>query len=378
MRVGFVGLGKLGLPVAEAMAEYHDVVGYDVRPKAVPFAGTLQEAARGDIIFVAVQTPHSPEYGGEAPTSHLPPKDFDYGFLRRALMGLANHVDQSQKIVVISTCMPGTIPALAPLVPCILIHNPYFIAMGTVRRDFLNPEMMVIGTQHGDDAEGRELQSFYEGFVTTDHYIHCRWEEAEAIKVFFNTFVSARLSLVNMILDVSEKMGLDAEIICGAFRKSKKQRDGYWTPGMGDGGPCHPRDNLGLRALGARLDLGYDLFGAVMEARERQARNLAHRLVSFGKPVVILGKAFKPGTDLTDGSYSLLVGHYVKALGGTVDYDTFDPPARTYLLGHRDRFHGCRYTEGSTIVDPWGDCPDIDGCEVYHYGRHGEKVRELT
>lgn len=375
MRIGVIGLGKLGLPVAEAMAEYHDVVGYDVRPKTVPFAGTLREAAQGDFIFVAVQTPHHPIYGGEAPTSHLPPKDFDYGPLTTALKALANYVVPTQRIVVISTCMPGTIRDLAKLVPCPLLFNPYFIAMGTVKRDFLNPEMMVVGSENGDDIEGQELRNFYEPMVKTDHWIFCRYEEAEAIKVFFNVFVAARLSLVNTILDVSEKMGMDAGVICGAFTKSKKQRDGYWMPGMGDGGPCHERDVAALRHFGKRVGLTYDPFAFILSAREHQAENLARHLVSFEMPVVILGKSFKPGTDLTDGSYSLLVGHYVEKLGCEVAYDdSGSHMPKAYLLGHRGRFHDYDYPPGSVIVDPWGECPEIPLCSVYRYGREAHKV----
>ena len=374
MRVGFVGLGKLGIEVAEAMADYHDVVGYDIRPKATPLSGTLQEAAQGEFVFVAVQTPHSPLYEGIAPTSHLPPKDFDYGPLRCALTDIGKYVNPSQRVVVISTCLPGVVPDLAKLVPCPLIYNPYFIAMGTVKRDFLNPEMMVIGTQHGDDPEGQELVNFYEGFVETQHYIRCRWDEAACIKVFFNTFVSARIALVNMILDVSEKMGLDAGVICDAFTKSKKQKEGYWMPGMGDGGPCHPRDNNALRSLSERLGLGYDIFGTVMTAREKQAENLARRLVSFEMPVVILGKSFKPGTLLTDGSYSLLVGHYVEKMGHEVAYDQRSVLPRTYLLGHRGRFHDHPFAPGSVIVDPWGECPDVPLCHVHRYGRASAPV----
>ena len=168
------------------------------------------------------------------------------------------------------------------------------------------------------------------------------------------------------------------------------------TAGMGDGGACHPRDNIALRYMSENLGLGYDLFDAIMEAREIQAKNIAERLVSTGLPVVIVGKAYKPHVEYEAGSYSILVGHYVEALGVDVYYDdeyTGDKPpedlgAAAYLIAHNPEatFLGCLdpdpekqdkniFPEGSVIIDPWRKCPPITGCDVVHYGntRLGQK-----
>jgi len=159
---------------------------------------------------------------------------------------------------------------------------------------------------------------------------------------------------------------------------------------MGDGGACHPRDNIALRWMSENLGLGYDIFDAIMEAREIQAQNLAEKLVRTGLAnVVIVGKAYKPHVEYVDGSYSLLVGHYVEKFGVPVYYDdeyTGDKPpedlgAAAYLLAHdpETTFLGCLdpdpdkqepsvFPEGSVIVDPWRKCPPINGCQVIHYG----------
>ena len=105
--------------------------------------------------------------------------------------------------------------------------------------------------------------------------------------------------------------------------------------------------------------------------------------------VVIVGKAYKPHVPYEAGSYSILVGHYVKEFGVPVYYDddyTGDKPpedlgAAAYLLGHdpETTFLGCLdpdpdkqgpsiFPEGSVIVDPWRKCPPIAGCDVIHYG----------
>ena len=92
------------------------------------------------------------------------------------------------------------------------------------------------------------------------------------------------------------------------------------TAGMGDGGACHPRDNIALRYLAQRLDLGYDLFDAIMRAREVQAERMAETCLKYGRNITIVGKAYKPGVHYTNGSASMLVGHYIEGKMGNVNY----------------------------------------------------------
>jgi UDPglucose 6-dehydrogenase len=183
-----------------------------------------------------------------------------------------------------------------------------------------------------------------------------------------------KLALTNMVLDVAEKNGnIDADIVMKALSESNKRiiSPMYMKPGMGDGGPCHPRDNIALSSLAERLDLGYDLFNSIMFSREEQAHNLALKLTSYKNPVVILGKSYKPNVDFVDGSYSLLVGHFVELEGGEVYYDE-NPDIEgpfTYLLGHRLRYFNFDFAVDSTIVDPWGDFEKIGPWTVVRYGR---------
>lgn len=428
--IGFIGVGKLGQACAEMVAEVHDVVGYDISPrepenfKMVP---TLAEAVQGrDIVFIAVETPHDPQYDGKAPTSHLPNKDFDYTVVKNVLSEVNAVAIPSQLIVLISTVLPGTVrKELAPLLTnARFVYNPYLIAMGTVKWDMVNPEMVMIGTEDGSETgDANELVDFYRTIMQNEpRYIIGTWEETECIKVFYNTFISAKVSLVNMIQDVAEKLGhVNAEVVCDALAASDRRimGPGYMKPGMGDGGACHPRDNIALRYLAERLDLGYDLFDAVMRSREVQAENMAKRLVELSTagagvvpsmPVIIVGKAYKPLVPYDAGSSSMLVGHYVAELGAELYY--FDeamgelPPESVlaqpavYLLAHNPqitygdqldfvkgwyenhRITGAdealtvatangtalNFAQGSIVIDPWRKTPDLSGVTVVHYG----------
>jgi UDPglucose 6-dehydrogenase len=170
----------------------------------------------------------------------------------------------------------------------------------------------------------------------------------------------------------------------------------YMTAGMGDAGACHPRDNIALRWLAQEYELGYDMFDTIMRAREVQAENMAKFLVvqaqKHNLPIVIHGKAYKPDVPYCIGSYSTLIGHYVKQFGHQVQYvdpladDATDVVAgvdrpAVVLLAHNRHvtygYTGQDQTEvfyydiqpGSIIVDPWRSFSmDTQHMTVLHYG----------
>ena len=393
MKIGFVGLGKLGFDAAVALADKHEVTGYDINRtnKTSNFeeVSTLEKACKGqEVVFVAVQTPHDPIYGGVEPTSHLAPKDFDYTYITKAVADIDELIDPGTMIAVISTMLPGTVRSqIAPLVKRgKFIYNPYLIAQGTVIEDMRKPEMIMIGTESGEiDDDVEKLFEVYDPIledVYNTRYEIGTWEETEATKVFYNTFISAKLTLVNMIQDVAMNVGhMNADQVCTALAKSYMRITGsrYMRPGFGDGGGCHPRDNIALRVLNEKYNLGYDLFDAIMKAREEQANNMARFCYEQNteNDIVIIGKAFKPGLKPEDGhtigSPSMLVGWYLeKTMNKKVYYDKApDDKQYTYLI-HDFNLLPDRFNPGSIIVDPMRqlekDTIQTTGCKVIWYG----------
>lgn len=384
MKIGFIGIGKLGKDAAEVMAEKHYVEGYDINKNIsidsnVKVVESIQEVCKDkQLIFIAVPTPHHPDYDGRYPTSHLQNRDFDYTVVKEVLNEVNNYTNKSQLIVLISTVLPGTIRReFTPFIENFrFIYNPYLIAMGTVKYDMVNPEMLIIGTEDGTETgDAKLLTDFYSTFINPSTRIEIgTWDEAESIKIFYNTFISTKVALVNMIQDVAEKNGnINTDVVTGALERSTQRILGpaYMKAGMGDGGGCHPRDNIALRFLSEKLRLGYDLFDSIMKAREKQAKNLANKLVLYAKvhklPVVILGKSYKPGVHFEDGSSSILVGYYVEEQGYEVLYDIEDPIPAIYLLAHYKKHHDFDFPKGSVIIDPWREYKsDIN--RVIHYG----------
>jgi UDPglucose 6-dehydrogenase len=266
--------------------------------------------------------------------------------------------------------------------------------MGSVAWDFRNPEMVMIGTEDGDETgDAQELISIYKTIIENDpRYVVGTWDECECIKVFYNTFISTKITLANMIQDVAMKQGnINVDVVTQALAESSKRimSPQYMTAGMGDGGACHPRDNIALRFMAKELDLGYDIFDAIMNAREIQAENMAEFLVAQAKlhdlPVLIHGEAYKPDVPYKDGSYSLLVAHYCEKLGyHPIMVDPHTSPQRgpfkaVALLAHsaettykytRQNYEDalyCYLSEGSVVVDPWRKYKD-ERYKVIHYG----------
>ena len=388
MKVGFVGVGKLGKDAAEVMDRHYDVTGYDIEGvyTTIDMANTLEGACiNKEIIFVALPTPHHPDYDGRYPTSHLPPKDFDYSIVKDMIAKIDRLVGEDTLIVLISTVLPGTIrQEIAPLVKNgRFIYNPYLIAQGTVKKDMVNPEMIIIGTKTGEDnMDIFFLKEFYSEFVEKGtRFVVGTWEEAEAIKIFYNTFISTKLALVNMIADVAEGVGnMNVDVVTDALRDSTMRIMGprYMSAGLGDGGACHPRDNIALRSLASRLNLGYDLFDAIMSAREQQAQHMARKIVGLGHDVCILGKGFKPGVDQEAGSPAILLGSYIEGWGRKVYYDAHPTEVTqplTYVMHHHDTYKGFKFNRGSTIFDPFGKTEQQSGLTergiiCYNYGRN--------
>jgi UDPglucose 6-dehydrogenase len=405
-KIGFIGLGKLGLDCAEVFATKHEVFGYDIYPRqsdTVTVCSAEETIKNSEWIFIAVPTPHEQGYDGSVPSSHMQPKDFGHDAVKDAIAKVNQYADSSKKVVLISTVLPGTtrrhfFSLLDPRHQ--FLYNPYLIAMGSVKWDMVNPEMVMIGTEDGNpNALAGELIDIYRTIMENDpRYVVGTWDECEAIKIFYNTFISAKVGLANMIQDFAMKIGnINVDVVTDALAQSTMRIMGpkYMTAGMGDAGACHPRDNIALRWLAKEYDIGYDLFDTIMHAREVQARNLALFLIDHaqrtGLPIVIHGKAYKPDVPYCIGSYSTLVGHYVKATGHQVVYvdplsddpeecvSHVDYPAvilmahnRTITYGYTgvkaEDPHYFRFQEGSVIVDPWRKMPQEPGFEVIHYG----------
>jgi len=412
MNVGFIGLGKLGLPCALAIEAYggHQVYGFElsettcqnIHNRFLPYREVgAQElldqthlklcevdevVCECDLVFVAVQTPHEPKFEGVTP---LPEEraDFDYSYLRQAVSTVAEEANRLQRkitLVVISTVLPGTMaqeikPLLNPYVS--LCYNPFFIAMGTTIQDFMHPEFVLLGSE--DSEAERLIKSFYDTLHDAK-VVSMSIESAELTKVAYNTFIGMKIVFANTLMEICHGTSANVDDVTNALCLATKRliSPKYLRAGMGDGGGCHPRDNIAMSYLARQRGLSHDLFESLMRARERQTAWLADLAItesrSSGLPIVILGLAFKPETNLTVGSPALLLRQLLATRG--VEARAYDPyvtseeaipdkPAVYIVATQHPQFASFLYPTGSVVLDPWGYVPDATDIKVIRAGR---------
>lgn len=390
--VGWVGLGKLGAPCAAALASQggHTVVGYDVRgvdpddydwdnQRAVDLVESIDDVVRKSdgVVFVAVQTPHSRYYGGETPLGHTL-VDFEYNYLVNAVRDVcvaARTQTRDVTLVVVSTVLPGTFDRrLRPLLNKFVtpVYHPFFIAMGSVVDDFVNPEMTLFGVDRAGDEV--PVLDVYASLHDDPPAPTMSIPSAELTKVAYNTFITAKIVFANTLMELAEHTGADVDSVTDALALANDRvvSPRYLRAGMGDGGACHPRDNIALAALADQHGVYGNYFLELIRLRERQSDYLAsvvqHWTNLSGLPVVVLGQAYKANVAMDAGSPALLLSHGLSGLG--VEHVVVDPllyPSHTHLLAKllktphvyfiatlHTEFTRLTYPSGSVVVDPHG------------------------
>lgn len=417
MKIGMVGCGKLGLITGLTIeSKDHYVVGYDIdsrieeylKMRKIPFkeensdkllANTemrmvsLQELVDiSDIIFIAVQTPHAPLYEG---ITRLPETrvDFDYSYLIKSVKDvnscMATERNKEKIVVIISTVLPGTIDReIRPLITSSnfkLIYQPLFIAMNTVYRDYLNPEFVLIGYDKENNENEKYIQKLEEFYSTMgidkSKMFKTDIRTAEAIKVFYNTFITMKIVLGNIYGEMSYKLGANVDDIYRALSIATDRviSAKYLKAGMGDGGACHPRDNIALSSIARKIDLSFDIFGALMKARECHIEWLANIIIErhkkTGLPIIILGKAFKPETNITVGSAPILLSNILKEKN--IEHTHYDPytdqeliecKAIYFIATKHDTFAQMNFVPGSVVIDPFRYISDQERVDVIRIG----------
>ena len=407
LKIGFVGTGKLGLMVALTIeSRGHEVKGYDINPaiagylrdRKIPFkeehADELLASSKmemvglqdlcdwADILFLAPQTPHAPEYEGATP---LPEErvDFDYSHLVKCVTDVDACLEVPKICVVISTVLPGTIEReVKPVISRFfrLVYEPLFIAMGTVYSDFINPEFVLVGVD--DPAAAQQVEDFYKT-IHDRPVFKTDIKTAEGIKVSYNTFITTKTVLANLWGEMAHKLGMNVDDIYRAWSMAGERliSTKYLQAGMGDGGGCHPRDNIALSYVARREHLSFDFFEALMVARERHVEWLADLITVEAynispqpklAPIFILGRSFKPETNIEVGSPSLLLSNLL--IRDHVPHDIIEDmlPTRrgVYFIGTKhSKYRNYRFPEGSTVIDPFRYIDSQPGVRLVSIGK---------
>jgi UDPglucose 6-dehydrogenase len=248
--------------------------------------------------------------------------------------------------------------------------------MGTTIKDFTQPEFVLFGV---DDQGAYETARDFYATIHDRPVYKCTIEEAEMIKVSYNTYITMKICLANIIMEVahkSENVNCD-NVMDGLFLATERLiSTKYMQGGMGDGGGCHPRDNIALSWLARKLDVSYDWYESLMICREKQTDWLADLMEEHDLPKVIMGRSFKPETNLILGSPAILLENILVERGHEVT--SYDPKlgdelpafaASCFLIGCKhEEFKNFSFPQGSVVIDPHRYIADQDGITVIRVG----------
>jgi UDPglucose 6-dehydrogenase len=357
-KVSVIGLGKLGASMVAAIASRgYEVIGVDVNQKSVDLVNEgkepVQETDLGkyisenkeriratmsheeailnsDISFVIVPTP-SDEKGSFS---------LQYAAWAFREMGKALAKKNDYHIIVLtSTVLPGaTRFGLLPVLEKAsgkkagrdfgLCYSPEFIALGSVIRDFLNPDFTLCG--EFDERSGNELEEFYSKVMFGN--APCKrmsLENAELTKISVNTFVTTKITFANMLADLCERIpGGNVDVVTDALGTDSRIGKKYLTGAIGYGGPCFPRDNVALSYMARTLDSCADIAETTDRVNRSMAEKITERLrpiIKHGVTIAILGLAYKPSSHVVEESQGIYLAKLLSEAGARVV--AYDPLA---------------------------------------------------
>lgn len=341
IKVGIIGLGNIGGALHQLLKSHDiEVAGYDIKKES----DSLEKTLSSDLIWICVDTPTA----GWGDNINDIPSDYNVDNLQNALSNIKN-----KPVIVGCTVSPGTCRKLEYTGP--LYYMPFLISQGNIHEGLKYPDCWFLGSDGLDNTIVHDLVS-----VFSDSQIHDgTLEEAELAKVLYNSWIIQKINFANWAGDLSRAVGnANSNNIMNWLINSNKliTSGAYMKPGWGDGGPCHPRDNLMMSWLSQKHQIGYDPALNNHITRIKQAELIAKRAIETGLPVRILGKSYKKGIKDTTGSYSLIVAQLLK--DNNVEITWEDSPNThedlCYILAHNEMYNQTPSTS-SVIINLWNE-----------------------
>ncbi|MEO8952982.1 MAG: UDP-glucose dehydrogenase family protein [Ktedonobacteraceae bacterium] len=311
------------LPIYEPGLE--ELVERNVNAGRLHFTTSYKEGLDGsNYIFIAVNTPTGTSQGGA-----------DMRYVESAARGIAEELDHYAVIINKSTVPVGSGDVVTriirqnlarPEVPFGVVSNPEFLREGSAVLDFQNPDRVVLGSSDQDAAT--KVAMLYlplrANIVITDLYT------AEMIKYASNAFLATKISFINEIAQICERLGADVKEVAVGMGYDKRIGRAFLDAGLGYGGSCFPKDVRALAYMADEAGLHPQLLNAVMDINHDQRRLIVTKLTSIlgslrGCTIGVLGLAFKPNTDDMREAPAVDIVRWVTSQGATVQ--VYDPVA---------------------------------------------------
>jgi len=356
MRVAMIGTGYVGLVSGACFADFgHQVICVDKDPKKIDllnsggvpiyepgladlvaknvregrlsFTTEIKAAVKtADAVFIAVGTP-SRRGGGFA----------DLSYVYAAAEEIAHEVDGYTVIVNKSTVPVGTgdevekiIRKVVPQGDFDIVSNPEFLREGAAIEDFKRPDRIVVGT---DSERARELmRNLYRSlFINETPIVFTSRRTSELIKYAGNAFLATKITFINEIADLCEKVGANVQEVSKGIGLDGRIGGKFLHAGPGYGGSCFPKDTLALVRTAQEAGANLSIVNAVISANDARKNKMANKVVQAcggsvkGKTIAVLGLAFKPNTDDMRESPAIPIVQSLLDNGATIR--AYDPEA---------------------------------------------------
>ena len=283
---------------------------------------TVASVAGADAIFIAVGTPTRPDSGAA-----------DLSYVDAAAKQIGQGLTDWAVIVDKSTVPVGTADRVRDIIAAETSHefsvasNPEFLKEGDAVNDFMKPARVILGV--ADERAARVLRSLYSPFLrTSDRIKMMSVRSAELSKYAANCMLATRISFMNELAILAEKVGADIESVRRGLGSDPRIGNKFLFPGPGFGGSCFPKDLRALIHTAAQHDAELSVVSAANAANERQKKVLGRRIIDYfggdlrGKRIAIWGLAFKPETDDIREAPALVLAADLRAAGAeVVGYD---------------------------------------------------------
>ena len=327
------------IPIYEPGLE--SVVADNVRADRLRFSTTLADSmGEADAVFIAVGTP-SRRGDGHA----------DLSFVEQAARDVAAAMTRYTVVVDKSTVPVGTgrrvmqiIREARPDAEFDVVSNPEFLREGSAIEDFMRPDRVIIGAE--TDRAREVMRGIYRPlFLIETPIMFTSLETAELTKYAANAFLATKITFINEIADLCERLGADVQDVAKGMGLDGRIGKKFLHAGPGYGGSCFPKDTLALVKTARSVEIPVRIVEAVVDVNESRKRSMAQRVIAAaggslaGATVAVLGVSFKPNTDDMRDAPSLDVVPALQEAGATVR--AYDPAAMTEAKKHLDGVEWC-------------------------------------
>ncbi len=352
------------IPIYEPGLE--EVVDRNVRKERLVFTTDVDGAIRdAEVVFIAVGTP--PGEGGEA----------DLRIVFQVAENIARNLNGYKVIVTKSTVPAGTGSKVTSMLrdrgpkgaQFDVVSNPEFLREGSAVEDFLRPDRVVIGTT---SERAREvMKAIYRPlYINETPMVVTNVETSEMIKYASNAFLAVKISFINEIANICERIGADVKVVAKAMGLDGRISAKFLHAGGGYGGSCFPKDTQALVKTSLEVGSPSLVVQAAIDTNEKQKYRMfekIQRLVGSvqGKTIALLGLSFKPNTDDIRDATSLTIIEQVLKAGGRVR--AYDPASMDSMRARypqieycRDAYDACHGADAVAIVTEWNEFRELD------------------